>query len=56
MGNHTDPDILRTLYWDEGLSIEEIADKFGVVDETIRYQMVKHDIPRRKRGRPTKHE
>jgi intein/homing endonuclease len=38
------------LYWRNGLSLEEIARRFGVSKETIRSRMKKLNIPRRKGG------
>lgn len=44
---HKDPDTLRELYHDKGLSTHEIADRFGVMQSTISYWMNKHDVERR---------
>lgn len=41
---YQDPQTLRTLYNQEGLSTYEIAEEFGVTQNTIRYWMDKHDI------------
>ena len=38
---------LHHLYWDEGLTMKEIASKFGVNTEVVRRIMVKKGIPRR---------
>lgn len=51
--------MLIKWYWVEGKSIEEIKslDKVDVEsNEAIRFHMVKHDIPRRRRGRPVKED
>lgn len=42
-----DEDRLRGLYFIEGLTQREIADKFGVDPSTITYWFKKHDIPTR---------
>lgn len=41
---------LQKLYEDDGLSVKQIADKFGVTHSTIEYWMDKHGIERRSRG------
>ena len=46
--DYTDPDTLERLYNEEGLTSYEIGDRFGVTGSTIRYQMEKHGIKRRK--------
>jgi predicted DNA-binding protein YlxM (UPF0122 family) len=38
---------LYRLYWKQGLSCEEIAEKYNVHKEAVRQWMVKHKIPRR---------
>ena len=38
---------LHGLYIEEGLSVQQIAERGGCVAETIRYWLVKHGIPRR---------
>ena len=43
-----DEGTLRRLYWEEGMSLVDIADRFGVVDATILYQMKKHGVERRR--------
>lgn len=45
--DHTDPETLRRLYWDERLSGLEIADLCGVSDNTIYKWMKKFGIERR---------
>jgi transposase-like protein len=45
--DHRDKDVLRTLYWDEQLTMAEIADRLGVCRNTIYNWMEKHDIERR---------
>ncbi|WP_256544824.1 hypothetical protein [Halobellus inordinatus] len=44
---YQDPEILRDLYHDEGLSQSEIADRFDVHRTTITHWMNKHDIETR---------
>jgi len=41
------PTALRNLYWRSGLSINNIAQKFGVSPPAVWYWMLKHKIPRR---------
>lgn len=41
---YKDADELRRLYQDEGLSQEEIGERFGVTGPTIHYWMKKHQI------------
>lgn len=45
--DHTDPNTLRELYQQKGLSLTEIAELSEVGREGIRYQMKKNDIKRR---------
>jgi len=45
--DHKDPTVLYQLYWEQGLSTNEIGDKFGVDGGTIVYHMEGHGIPRR---------
>ncbi len=45
-----DSHTLYTLYWENGMSIAEIAEKFGVSEWTVHQRMVKFNIPRRKIG------
>jgi transposase-like protein len=42
-----DPDRLRKLYHEEGLSLAEIAERFGVVPKTVHRWMIRHDIDTR---------
>lgn len=47
-GLHTDQDWLQQKYWDEGLTLRQMADLSGCESEvSILYQMQKHGIPRR---------
>lgn len=46
-GAHRDPDELRRLYHDDGMTIGEIADHVGVAKQAVRGQMLRHDIERR---------
>jgi len=48
MGDYTDPDTLRHLYHDRGLSLAKIGARFDVADDTVWYHMKKHDIDRRR--------
>lgn len=45
--DHTDPDTLRRLYWDEGRSLSEIAKLTPVTIGAIKHHMEKHGIDRR---------
>lgn len=45
--DHTDPQTLEQLYWEEGLSISDIAELANRTENPVRHQMEKHDIPRR---------
>lgn len=45
--NYKDAKTLETLYWKKGLSLRQIAKKFGVNDNVILYWMMKNKIPRR---------
>lgn len=47
--DHTDPEVLRELYHDRGLSVREIADLSAVRQQTVRHHLKKHDIERRDR-------
>jgi intein-encoded DNA endonuclease-like protein len=42
---------LYELYWDNGLSLRQIAKELGVAKPTIRAWMIKHKIPRRSQVR-----
>lgn len=50
VGLNLTPDLLSDLYWKEGLSQEDIADKFGVGRDVIFQRMREWDIPRRPSG------
>lgn len=41
-----DPDVLRRLYVDEGRSLQEIADIYGVAKTVINVYLTKYNIPR----------
>lgn len=45
-----DPELVRTLYWDEGLSVREVGRRFGVKHPSVLRFMKKHGIPRRSRS------
>jgi len=38
---------LRSLYWDDGLTFVEIADRFDITHQAVLYWFDKHDIERR---------
>jgi predicted DNA-binding protein YlxM (UPF0122 family) len=43
-----DPERLRDLYWEQEMSLKEVADECGGVSkDTVRRRMADHDIPRR---------
>lgn len=44
--DYRDPEVLRRMYWDERLTLEEMADKLYVSPSTVRDWMVKLNIPR----------
>lgn len=44
---HRDPEWLRERYWDEGMSLREIASKAGVSVTTVAGHMERHGIERR---------
>jgi DNA-directed RNA polymerase specialized sigma subunit len=42
------PERLRELYWQNEMTLQEVADECGgVSNDTIRRRMAEHDIPRR---------
>jgi len=45
--DHTDPDVLEELYWDQGMTLREVAEACEVTNSAIRYQMNKHGIETR---------
>jgi len=46
--DHTDEDVLRELYWEEGLSTKEIANRSNAsCSSTIRYHMKKNGVRRK---------
>ena len=45
--DHTNPETLSALYWEQDLSLGEIASRAGVAKSVIHYHMEKHDIKRR---------
>lgn len=45
--DHTDPETLRRLYWDEGKSLSQIAERTPVTIGAIKHHMEKHGIDRR---------
>lgn len=44
---YQNPEVLRRLYWEEGLSLDKIAKRFGVSEPLIFHWMKAFDIPRR---------
>jgi predicted DNA-binding protein YlxM (UPF0122 family) len=44
-----DKEVLEEMYWNQGLSITEIASRVKSNPATVRYWMKKHEIPRRQR-------
>lgn len=47
-----DPDLLRELYHNQGMSLREIADELGCVNSTVYKNMQKYDIEARDRRIP----
>ena len=47
--DYRDPDVLRGLYVDQGMTTYEVADELGTTPSTVRYWMDKFDIPRREK-------
>jgi hypothetical protein len=45
-----DKAVLQDLYWDQRLSLTEIAEKLGVHFTTVRRRMIEYGIPRRNLG------
>jgi len=44
---------LQNMYWDQRMSMKQIAEKYGVIPGAVRYWMMKYDIPRRNRYEAT---
>lgn len=44
-----DKELLQKLYWEDGLSAKAIAEKLGMIQWHVYYQMKRYDIPRRPR-------
>lgn len=42
-----DAELLRRLYWEEGLSLEDIGWHYNVTAERVRQLMIRFGIPRR---------
>lgn len=42
-----DPEEVERLYWKEGLSVPDIAERLRVTHSVIRYTMLKYNIPKR---------
>jgi|GEM_PF-3032635 len=47
-----DRDLLHRLYWDEWMSIRDIADELGCDHKTVARWLKRHDIERRSEGHP----
>lgn len=47
MTDYRNAETLKRLYWEEDLSIQDIANKAGICIGTVQYWMDKHDIERR---------
>lgn len=58
MASYPDEEWIRKKYWDEGLTMDEIADIAGVCQKTVHGHMMRKDIPRRdpenQRQKPTR--
>lgn len=48
MAEWQDAETLKRLYWEEGLSLEGVAERLGCGSTTVRRWMDRHDIPRRR--------
>lgn len=48
--DHTDPEVLERLYWDEGLTLGEIGEGAGVSEGAVWHHMDKHGIDTRGEG------
>jgi transposase len=48
--------LLVELYWDQGLSLPQIAERLDVTTMTVHRRMVTYGIPRRKPGGPVSHD
>lgn len=48
---YRDPEVLRRLYWSEGLDIHQIAERYGVHQKTIWRWFEKYNIDRREASR-----
>jgi len=49
-GSDIGPDELQRLYWDEGLTLNEIGDELEISKSTVQALMEEYDIPRRDAG------
>jgi predicted DNA-binding transcriptional regulator AlpA len=49
---YKDPEFLEMAYWKRNQTIGEIAELFGVCEQTIYYWMERHEIPRRDKAGP----
>lgn len=45
-----DEEEIRRLYWDEGLTVPEVAKRVYCSETTLHKYMREHDIPRRRKG------
>lgn len=51
---YQDEETLYRLYWDEGLSVSNIAGRMNTANSTILYWMDRHGIPRREQAEATR--
>jgi DNA-binding transcriptional regulator LsrR (DeoR family) len=45
-----DQETLQRLYWEQGLTTKEIAERYGSFSSNVLVLMGKYEIPRRDRG------
>lgn len=45
-----DPETLRRLYWEQGMSLSEVGDELDVSPPTVSKYMKRHEIPRRSKN------
>ena len=48
--NNVSPEVLRQLYWAEGLSLEGVGARLGISHSGVDILMRRHNIPRRERA------
>ncbi|WP_136602212.1 homing endonuclease associated repeat-containing protein [Salinigranum halophilum] len=49
---YKDPEVLERLYWDEGMTLEELGEKFAVHHTTVQQSMKRLGVPRDQSRRP----